>query len=29
MTMSRTGIPWGIAVPGRGRSVYGGMTLTF
>lgn len=29
MTMSRNGIPWGIAVPGMGRSVYAGMTLTF
>ena len=29
MTMSRNGIPWGIAVPGMGRSVYAGVTLTF
>ncbi len=28
-TMSSTGIPWGIAVPGMGRSVYAGMTLKF
>lgn len=28
-TMSMTGIPWGIAVPGRGRSVNVGLTARF
>jgi iron complex outermembrane receptor protein len=29
MTMSINGIPWGIAVPGMGRSIYGGLTVKF
>lgn len=29
MTMSITGVPWGIAVPGMGRSLYAGMTMKF
>jgi iron complex outermembrane receptor protein len=29
MTMSINGIPWGIAVPGMGRSFYAGLTLDF
>ncbi len=29
MTMSMNGIPWGIAVPGMGRSLNAGITLTF
>jgi iron complex outermembrane receptor protein len=29
MTMSSNGVPWGIAVPGTGRSVYARMSLTF
>ncbi len=28
-TMSINGIPWGIAVPGMGRSLYAGVTVTF
>ncbi|WP_027854060.1 TonB-dependent receptor [Marinobacterium litorale] len=28
-TMSMTGIPWGIAVPGMGRSAYVGVTVKF
>ena len=28
-TMSITGVPWGIAVPGMGRSFYTGVTLKF
>ena len=28
-TMAINGIPWGIAVPGMGRSVYAGVTVTF
>jgi iron complex outermembrane receptor protein len=28
-TMSINGIPWGIAVPGMGRSAYAGVTVTF
>lgn len=28
-TMSANGVPYGIAVPGRGRSIYVGVTLTF
>lgn len=28
-TMSITGVPWGIAVPGPGRSVYASVTLSF
>ncbi len=29
MTMSMNGIPWGIAVPGMGRSLNAGITLKF
>lgn len=29
MTMSINGMPWGIAVPGMGRSVYAGATVKF
>jgi iron complex outermembrane receptor protein len=29
MTMSYNGIPWGIAVPGMGRSLYAGVTVKF
>jgi iron complex outermembrane receptor protein len=29
MTMSTNGIPWGIAVPGMGRSLYAGLTVKF
>jgi iron complex outermembrane receptor protein len=29
MTMSGTGIPWGVTVPGIGRSFYAGMTYRF
>jgi iron complex outermembrane receptor protein len=29
MTMSLNGIPWGIAVPGAGRSLYVGLTLKY
>jgi iron complex outermembrane receptor protein len=29
MTMSINGVPWGIAVPGPGRSVYAGLNYTF
>lgn len=29
MTMSLNGIPWGIAVPGMGRSIYTGVTVKF
>lgn len=28
-TMSMTGIPWGIAVPGPGRSLYAGVNVKF
>eukprot|EP00764_Aduncisulcus_paluster_P002062 gnl/Carplike_NY0171/12992_a18868_118.p1 GENE.gnl/Carplike_NY0171/12992_a18868_118~~gnl/Carplike_NY0171/12992_a18868_118.p1 ORF type:complete len:125 (-),score=7.50 gnl/Carplike_NY0171/12992_a18868_118:77-415(-) len=28
-TMSMTGIPWGIAVPGMGRSLYVGVNVSF
>jgi iron complex outermembrane receptor protein len=28
-TMSGDGVPWGIAVPGVGRSIYTGLTVTF
>lgn len=28
-TMSINGVPWGIAVPGMGRSLYAGLTLDF
>ena len=28
-TMQINGIPWGIAVPGMGRSVYAGLNVTF
>jgi iron complex outermembrane receptor protein len=28
-TMPATDVPWGVAVPGMGRSVYAGLTLTF
>jgi iron complex outermembrane receptor protein len=28
-TMSINAIPWGIAVPGMGRSVYAGVTVNF
>ncbi len=28
-TMSTNGIPWGIAVPGMGRSIYSGLTVKF
>jgi iron complex outermembrane receptor protein len=28
-TMSGTGVPWGIAVPGMGRSIYTGLTVKF
>lgn len=28
-TMSITGVPWGIAVPGAGRSLYAGVTVFF
>ncbi len=28
-TMSLNGVPWGVPVPGMGRSVYAGMTLKF
>jgi iron complex outermembrane receptor protein len=28
-TMSGTGIPWGITVPGVGRSFYAGLTYKF
>jgi iron complex outermembrane receptor protein len=27
--MSYNGIPWGIAVPGMGRSLYAGVTVKF
>jgi iron complex outermembrane receptor protein len=29
MTMSITGVPWGIAVPGMGRSLYAGLNVKF
>ena len=29
MTMSTNGIPWGIVVPGAGRSLYAGLTIKF
>jgi len=29
MTMSITGVPWGIAVPGIGRSLYAGLNVKF
>ena len=29
MTMSINGVPWGIAVPGPGRSLYAGLNYTF
>ncbi|MBK6511736.1 MAG: TonB-dependent receptor plug domain-containing protein [Haliea sp.] len=29
MTMSGTGVPWGIAVPGMGRSIYTGLSMRF
>jgi iron complex outermembrane receptor protein len=29
MTMSINGVPWGIAVPGTGRSIHAGMTVKF
>jgi iron complex outermembrane receptor protein len=29
MTMSINGIPWGIAVPGMGRSFYAGVNMKF
>jgi len=28
-TMSGTGVPWGVAVPGMGRSVYAGLSYMF
>jgi iron complex outermembrane receptor protein len=28
-TMSITGVPWGIAVPGPGRSLYAGLSVKF
>jgi iron complex outermembrane receptor protein len=28
-TMSINGVPWGVAVPGMGRSVYAGLTYRF
>ena len=28
-TMSMNGIPWGIAVPGMGRSIYAGVNMKF
>ena len=28
-TMSPTGVPWGVAVPGMGRSVYMGLSYRF
>lgn len=28
-TMSGTDVPWGVAVPGMGRSIYAGLTLEF
>ena len=28
-TMSGTDVPWGITVPGKGRSIYAGVNLTF
>jgi len=28
-TMSATGVPYGIAVPGAGRSIYAGVTVKF
>jgi iron complex outermembrane receptor protein len=28
-TMQINGIPWGIAVPGVGRSIYAGINVTF
>ena len=28
-TMSGTGVPWGVAVPGMGRSVYAGVSYMF
>jgi len=27
--MSINGVPWGIAVPGMGRSLYAGLTVDF
>jgi iron complex outermembrane receptor protein len=29
MTMSINGVPWGIAVPGMGRSIYAGLNVQF
>jgi iron complex outermembrane receptor protein len=29
MTMSGTGVPWGVAVPGMGRSINTGLSFTF
>jgi iron complex outermembrane receptor protein len=29
MTMSITGVPWGVAVPGMGRSIYTGVNVKF
>jgi iron complex outermembrane receptor protein len=29
MTMSGTGVPWGVTVPGMGRSVYAGLNVKF
>jgi iron complex outermembrane receptor protein len=29
MTMSINGVPWGIAVPGMGRSIYAGLSIRF
>jgi len=28
-TMSINGVPWGIAVPGPGRSIYAGVSVQF
>jgi iron complex outermembrane receptor protein len=28
-TMSGSGVPWGVAVPGMGRSVYAGLSVSF
>jgi len=29
MTMSTNGVPWGIPVPGMGRSIYAGVNVKF
>ena len=28
-TMSGTGVPWGLAMPGKGRNLYASVTLAF